>query len=102
MENKPQFDLNKHVARLLMDEPFFAALSRNIDKTASNALPTAGVRVNPDTAQFEMLYNPQYFEGLTDVERGGVLKHEFYHLIFEHVTGRLPAEVDGDPRAMKK
>ena len=100
--NKPQFDLNKHVARLLMDEPFFAALSRNIDKTASNALPTAGVRVNPDTAQFEMLYNPQYFEGLTDVERGGVLKHEFYHLIFEHVTGRLPAEVDGDPTAMKK
>ena len=62
--NKPQFDLNKHVARLLMDEPFFAVLSRNIDKTPSNALPTAGVRVNPDTAQFEMLYNPQYFEGL--------------------------------------
>ena len=102
MENKPKFDLNMHVARLLMDEPFFAALSRNIDKTACDALPTAGVRVNPDTAQFEMLYNPQYFEGLTDVERGGVLKHEFYHLIFEHVTGRLPAEVDGDPRAMKK
>ena len=102
MENKPKFDLNMHVARLLMDEPFFASLSRNIDKTASNALPTAGVRVNPDTAQFEMLYNPQYFEGLTDVERGGVLKHEFYHLIFEHVTGRLPAEVDNDPTAMKK
>jgi predicted metal-dependent peptidase len=102
MEQKPQFDLNKHVARLLMDEPFFAALSRNIDKTASNALPTAGVRVNPDTAQFEMLYNPQYFGNLSDVERGGVLKHEFYHLIFEHVTGRLPAEVDGDPTAMKR
>jgi predicted metal-dependent peptidase len=102
MTEKPQFDLNKHVARLLMDEPFFAVLSRNIDKTACNALPTAGVRVNPDTAQFEMLYNPQYFEGLTDVERGGVLKHEFYHLIFEHVTGRLPAEVDNDPTAMKR
>ena len=102
MENKPKFDLNMHVARLLMDEPFFASLSRNIDKTASNALPTAGVRVNPDSAQFEMLYNPDYFEGLSDVERGGVLKHEFYHLIFEHVTGRLPAEVDGDPTAMKR
>jgi predicted metal-dependent peptidase len=102
VENKPKFDLNMHVARLLMDEPFFASLSRNIDKTASNALPTAGVRVNPDSAQFEMLYNPDYFEGLSDVERGGVLKHEFYHLIFEHVTGRLPAEVDGDPTAMKR
>jgi predicted metal-dependent peptidase len=79
MTEKRQFDLNKHVARLLLDEPFFAVISRNIDKTASNALPTAGVRVNPDTAQFEMLYNPEYFEGLTDVERAGVLKHEFYH-----------------------
>ena len=86
------FDLNKHVARLLMDEPFFAALSRRVDKKVG-AIPTAGVRVNPETAQFEMLYNPEFFAGLTDVERAGVLKHEFYHLIFEHVTGRMPEEV---------
>ena len=26
------FDLNKHVHRLLMDEPFFAILSRQIEK----------------------------------------------------------------------
>tara|TARA_R110000851_G_scaffold46836_2_gene113913 strand:+ start:3500 stop:4792 length:1293 start_codon:yes stop_codon:yes gene_type:complete len=102
MTEKRQFDLNKHVARLLLDEPFFAVISRNIDKTASNALPTAGVRVNPDTAQFEMLYNPEYFEGLTDVERAGVLKHEFYHLIFEHVTGRMPVEIEANPSLMMK
>jgi len=84
------FDLNKHTARLLMKEPFFAALSRKIDKRASTAIPTAGVRVNPETGTFEMLYNPEFFEGLTDAERTAVLKHEFYHLIFEHVTGRLP------------
>jgi len=29
------FNLNMHTARLLMKEPFFAALSRRIDKTAS-------------------------------------------------------------------
>jgi len=84
------FDLNRHTARLLMKEPFFAALSRRIDKKASAAIPTAGVRVNPDTGHFEMVYNPTFFEGLTDAHRTGVLKHEFYHLIFEHVTGRLP------------
>ena len=39
-----------------------------------------------------MLYNPSFFEDLTDIERLGVLKHEFYHLIFQHVTGRLPPE----------
>ena len=85
------FDLNKHTARLLQAEPFFAALSRRIDKRASNAVPTAGVKVNDD-GHFEMVYNPEFFEKLTDVERAGVLKHEFYHLVFEHVTGRLPEE----------
>ena len=78
-----EFDLNLNTARLLMDEPFFAAISRRIDKRASYAIPTAGVMVNPDTAQFEMLYNPKFFYGLTDLERSDVLKHEFYHIIFE-------------------
>lgn len=86
------FDLNKHTARLLRSEPFFASLSRRIDKKASEAVPTAGVRVNPNTGHFEMLYNPQFFEGISDDHKQGVLMHEFYHLVFEHVTGRLPAE----------
>ena len=88
------FDLNKHVHRLLMDEPFFAALSRRIDKRVDMNLPTAGVRVNPSTGHFEMLYNPEFFESLPDVQKKGVLKHEFYHLIFEHVTGRKPSGIN--------
>lgn len=87
------FDLNIHTARLLMDEPFFAAISRRIDKRASYAIPTAGVMVNPSTAQFEMLYNPEFFEKLTDLERRDVLKHEFYHITFLHVTDRMPEGV---------
>ena len=89
--NKP-FDLNMHTARLLMREPFFAALSRRIDKIASTAVPTAGVRVNPDSGQFEMLYNPEFMGALEDKHKQGILMHEFYHLIFEHVTGRKPAD----------
>ena len=84
------FNLNMHTARLLMDEPFFAALSRRIDKRESTAIPTAGVKVDKDRGTFVMLYNPEFFEGLTDKQKLGVLKHEFYHLVFEHVTGRLP------------
>ena len=93
-KTKSKFDLNVHTARLLMSEPFFASLSRRVNKIASDALPTAGVRVNPDTAQFEMLYNPDYFEPLSDIQKLGVLKHEFYHLIFDHVTSRRPDNVD--------
>lgn len=84
------FDLNKHVARLLMDEPFFASISRRVEKIAVSGIPTAGVRVNAESATFEMIYNPEFFEKLPDKQRAGVLKHEFYHLIFDHVTGRLP------------
>ena len=64
-----KFDLNKHTARLLMREPFFAGISRRVDKTASNAIPTAGVRLNKATGYFEMLYNPEFFEKLTDVQK---------------------------------
>jgi len=93
MTDKPStFDLNRYTFKLLQSEPFFASLSRRIQKRASTAIPTAGVRLNKDTAQFEMLYNPQFFEDMADKERLGVLKHEFYHIIFEHVTGRLPPE----------
>ena len=92
--NKPAapFNLNMHTARLLMREPFFAALSRRIDKTSSTSIPTAGVRVNPHTAQFELLYNPDFMGQLKDEHKLGVLMHEFYHIILEHVTGRKPAD----------
>jgi predicted metal-dependent peptidase len=89
------FNLNDHIFRLLQREPFFAALSRRIEKKEFKGIPTAGVRVNPDTGYFEMMYNPDFFEGLTDAQRSGVLVHEFYHLVFEHVTGRLPDELAG-------
>ena len=92
-DNKNEkFDLNMHTFRLLQQEPFFASLSRRIHKAPSKHIPTAGVRINPQSAQFEMLYNPDFMGSLTDKEKLGVLMHEFYHIIFEHVTTRLPSE----------
>ena len=89
------FNLNEHTHRLMVREPFFAALSRRIDKMADKSIPTAGVRVNPETGYFELRYNPDFFEPLPDAHRTGVIIHEFYHLVFEHVTGRLPDELAG-------
>ncbi len=91
-ETTAPFNLNMHTARLLMREPFFAALSRRIDKTEVTWLPTAAVRVNPERAQFELMYNSEFMSSLDDEHRLGVLMHEFYHIIFEHVTGRKPPE----------
>ena len=93
MMNEKTFNLNHHIISLLRNEPFFAALSRRINKIPTTAVPTAGVRVNPESAQFEMVYNPEFFAKLTHEQRLDVLKHEFYHLIFEHVTTRKPKDV---------
>jgi predicted metal-dependent peptidase len=86
------FDLNFHIYSLLQEEPFFAALSRSIDKVVDKSIPTAGVGIDEDSGYFVLHYNPDYFEGLSAQKRRGVLKHEFYHLVFEHVTSRLPSE----------
>jgi predicted metal-dependent peptidase len=86
-----EFDFDKQIYWLLKSEPFFAALSRHVDKRASDSCPTAGVRVT-DEGRYEMVYNQKFFEGLTQEQRRGVLKHEFYHLIFEHVTTRKPED----------
>ena len=81
------FDLNIHVHRLLMDEPFFAALSRRMDKTPTKSIPTAGVTVTEE-GKLKMLYNSEFFAGLnTDEARKDILKHEFYHIVLQHVTG---------------
>jgi len=115
-----KFDLDLHMFRLMDAEPFFAAISRRIDKRPSTQIPTAGVRVNPETAQLEMLYNPNFFQkliddhkemydGLSKKDRSnfdskykanddtrhfrwvrGVLLHELYHIVFGHVAERLP------------
>ena len=90
---KKDFDLNLHAYRLLQEEPFFAALSRKVEKQADPSIPTAGVWVNPNSGVFEMKYNPEFLGKLPEDQIRGVLKHEFYHLIFDHVTSRKPDHV---------
>lgn len=89
MSENVEFDLQWHIYSLFEKEPFFAAISRHVDKRAFNAIPTAGVRVTSE-GHYEMLYNPAFFANLPVNQRLGVLKHEFYHLVLEHVTTRLP------------
>lgn len=93
-ETKPTFDLSSELVKLLSEEPFYAALSRRMDKRLSTLLPTAGVRLNPDTESFELLVNPNFFKELPPEQRKGILFHEFWHIILGHVTGRRPDGVN--------
>jgi len=93
ISNPNPFNLKLHLHRLLVDEPLFAAISRRMNKTETRSIPTAGVYVDKDTLQFNLLYNPDFFANMPDNQIKGVLIHEFYHLIFKHVTSRKPENV---------
>tara|TARA_Y100000310_G_scaffold345124_1_gene462000 strand:+ start:3406 stop:4674 length:1269 start_codon:yes stop_codon:yes gene_type:complete len=81
-----RFNIDPHLIKMLEDEPFFCNISRYVKKIPTNSIPTAGVTIHED--DITMYYNEEFFAGLTPAEIRGVLKHEFYHLIFMHVSSR--------------
>ena len=80
------FDLSPHLIRLLWDEPFFSNVLRGIEKIKTDKIPTAGVSAQDGNVRF--WWNPSFLAGLSSSEVKGLLKHECYHLIFEHTTTR--------------
>ena len=62
------FDLSFHIHRLLRKEPFFATFSRKVEKVADNSVPTAAIAFNDKTYRFMLIYNPDFFDSLSDVE----------------------------------
>ena len=82
------FNLESHLIMFLQESPFYAELSRHIRKTPTKGLPTAGVTFNKETDELVLLWNPDFFAGLTRSEVKGVLLHEFNHLIFGHLAAR--------------
>lgn len=79
---------DRHFVKLFGDSPFFAEISRHVRKVVTRDLPTAGVTYDKDTDDFVMGINPDFFDGLSDAEIQGVIRHEYYHVVFLHVTGR--------------
>jgi predicted metal-dependent peptidase len=82
------FNLDRHLISFLQDTPFFAELSRHIRKTPTADMPTAAVAFDPEFDDITLYWNPEFFRSMTDQEIRGVLTHEFYHLIFCHLTTR--------------
>ena len=85
-EEAEKFDISPHLIRLMWDEPFFARILQYIQKTKTNAIPTAGVCVK--NQNFHLYWNPKFLAGLEPKQVKGLMKHECYHLIFEHTTTR--------------
>ena len=81
-----QRDLSPHILRMMFDEPFFARILRGVNIEFGNDIPTAGVMVKD--GDVHMLVNPDFVSDLSDDHIKGLLKHECFHLAFEHCTSR--------------
>ena len=92
--NKVKFDINDHTALLLLKEPFYASLSRRINKSANYGIQTAGVRADKKTGQLEMVYNPDFMASLEAEAVRDVLIHELLHIVFLHITERHPEKAE--------
>ena len=84
IENKR--DLSPHMLRMMFDEPFFARILRGVNTEFGRDIPTAGVMVKD--GDVHMLVNPDFVSDLSDAHIKGLLKHECFHLAFEHCTSR--------------
>ena len=80
------FNLQPHLVGVLLAEPFFADLMRNITKIRDEKISTAGVTVRDN--DLYLYWNPRFLANLSNAEIVGLLKHECYHLFFEHCTTR--------------
>lgn len=80
---------------LYMTDPFLGAVSLDVTKAADPKCLTAyiGIRKNGVRNEVFMGYSPKFMRGLAPEERRGVIRHELYHMIFQHIFIRSVADV---------
>jgi predicted metal-dependent peptidase len=86
-EEAKAFKLDSHLLSLMWDEPFFSHILRPITKIKTESIPTAGVLSKEGS--IIMWWNARFVAGLKPIEVKGLLKHECYHLVFDHTTTRV-------------
>ena len=71
---------------LIFSEPFYGLFLIGINKKYSMDLPTAGVSKHQVGVQLSI--NPEFFNGLSEDHRYGLIKHELLHIAFGHLIMR--------------
>lgn len=80
--------------KVYMNDPFIGTISSEVTKVADYNMPTAYVGVRPNGRRHDVVmgFNPNFMKALGPAQRGGVIKHEMYHLIFQHIFERAPGD----------
>lgn len=80
--------INDCCIAFMQRSPFYCEISRSIRKVETRKVPTAGVCFNVKADEFQLLYNPDYFDSLTLKQACSLFEHEFNHIVFGHLTTR--------------
>lgn len=74
--------LEDTIIEMIKNYPFYACLISLMDKKLTAEVPIAGVSV---TSRINLYINPATFNGLSMEIRVGILLHECYHIIHDHI-----------------
>ena len=84
----PEWNINPHLLVFMQHHPFLAGISRQIRKRCTRSITTAAVSYDVKTSEVVLWYNDLFMASLTNSMVYGVLKHEFFHMVFRHLTAR--------------
>ncbi len=76
--------LSKTAKDLMLKEPYYGFFLIMLNKLWSKKVPTAGVSKNG--INYQLVVNDEFWEGLSENHRLGLLKHELLHIAFGHLT----------------
>ncbi len=87
-------EFNIDLLNLYREEPFLGTVSMSVTKRLDFVAKTAYMAVKSVSNRYELMLglNPDFFRALSPKQRRGVLMHELYHLIFQHLFSRAPGD----------
>ena len=83
MMDKAQ-SLSKISKELMLKEPYYGFFLIMLNKVWRKDLPTAGV--SKQNINYQLAINEEFWTGLSDDHKMGLLKHELLHIAFGHLT----------------
>lgn len=86
-------EFDKDFYELYSAEPFLGQISAEMTKVADPNCKTAYVGIRKQNGSHEIIlgYSPKFMRELSSNKRLGVLKHEIYHVVFQHIFHRMTA-----------
>lgn len=87
-----ELDWSKYLKMMQKHHVIFQRLVKLGRPQFSQSVPTAAVSLNKDSKKINFLFNPVFWNGLSDTDRSFIIAHECLHLIyrhFEYLTGSL-------------